>query len=224
MSEQQAGTATGAPADPVSATPAASPAPAPATPDPRVPQPSDENQPWFQARLKEARARLLEDLGITDEAKAKAQLAAAQKAEDEKKSIADKLTETSSKLTTAAAETQRLLAITTEFAARQMVALTAEQQTAVKAIAGDDPAAQLKAITALQPTWAAQASAAPAAPAQPAPPASGTAPPPNAPASTQVSQPNHREVHAALLKKNPFAAAEYAEAHLADVFPDSPPQ
>ncbi len=218
----EGGTPPAAPPNPPAPPPAAATPPAPAA----VPQPADENQPWFKERLEQARRvereALLAEIGAKDPKAAKAAVEAANKAAEEAKTVADKLTETASKLTSATSEAERLKGITTEWATRQMMALTAEQQSAVKAIAGDDPGSQLKAITALAPTWA--AAAPPAPPAKPAPPASGTAPPPNAPPGTIVSEPNHKEVHAALLKTNPFAAASYALEHLRDVFPEQPQQ
>lgn len=214
----EGGTPPAATNTPATATPAT---PAAATP---VPQPADESQPWFKERLDRAkqleREAVLTELGVKDTAKAKADLVAAEKAREEAKSVADKLTDTASKLTKTESELEAERAINKEWATRMMLALTAEQQAAVKAIAGENHAKQLAAINALTPTWAAQTPAAPAAPAKPATPAAGTAPPPNAPASTTISQPNHQEVHAGLLKTNPFAAASYALEHMADVFPE----
>lgn len=222
MSEVVLPAGTPAPAPPVVpvapsvAAPTAAPAAAPAAPaeDPN-------NPPWLAGRLEEARERTLRELGITDAKKAKEQLDAARKAEDDAKSIADKLSDAAKNLTKAQTEAERLREVTKEWASRQMLALTPEQQTAVKALAGEDPAQQLKAITALQPTWSAQTqAAAPAAP-KPATPASGTAPAHTAPDGTQLSQTDHKAVHAALLKQNPFAAAQYALEHVRDVFPDA---
>ena len=169
-------------------------------------------------RAKEqARKALMAELGITDPEKAKAAIAAAEKAEAESRSISDRLTETSTKLGQVQTEADRLRAITAEFAERQMIGLSQEQQDAVKAIAGDDPAAQLRAITALSPTWAKAAAGAPKAVTPP----TGTAPQHSAPESTSVSLPDHRAVYAALNKTNPFAAAQYALEHVRDVFPDA---
>lgn len=225
MSEQQAaGTETGAPA--ITTTPAAAntPPPIPAGLT-TTPQPTDESQPWFKERLARAaeqeRLKVLEELGVKDPAKAKKALEAAAKAEEEAKSVTDKLTETASKLTRAESELEREREVTKEWAARQMMALSPEQQAAVKAIAGESATKQLAAITALQPTWLKQAT--PTA-AQATTPATGTAPPATAPSSTTVSQPNHKEIHAALLKKNPFAAANYAMEHLSEVYPEQPSQ
>ncbi len=192
---------------------------------PAAPPPDPNNPPWLAGRLDEAREReratILKELGITDAKKAKEQLDAARKAEDDAKSIADKLAESAKSLSKVQAQNEQLLAATKEWAARQMLALTAEQQAAVKAIAGDDPGQQLKTIAAFQPTWSAQAAAAAPAPKPPATPASGTAPAHTAPDGTNVSQTNHQAVHAQLLKTNPFAAAQYAQEHIRDVFPDA---
>jgi len=229
MSEPQGAPAPAAVTPPV-ATPAAAP---PAV----TPQPADENQPWFKERLaraeEQARAKVLSDLGITDPAKGKAAIEAAKKAEEDAKSQGQKLGETSKELESARAELARHQAATKEYAARMMLPLTDANRAAVKAgitAAGgnpEDPATQIAMIGALQASWTtAPAVTTQAAPptttaAQPTPPASGTAPPPNAPpASVTTSQPNHKEVHAALQKTNPFAAAEYAMAHVREVFPD----
>jgi hypothetical protein len=200
-------------------TPPVTPGAAPAA----VPQPADESQPWFKERLDRAkqleREAVLAELGVKDTSKAKADLAAAEKAREEAKTVADKLTDTASKLTKTETELEAERAISKEWATRQMLALTAEQQAAVKAIAGENHAKQLAAITALAPTWA-KTPGATATPPLPTP-ASGTAPPPNAPPGTVVSEPNHKEVHAALLKQNPFAAAEYGLAHAREVFTET---
>jgi hypothetical protein len=148
-----------------------------------------------------AQRKLLADLGVDDLAKAKAALDAAKASEEANKSAEQRALESASAAKSAQAEADRLRAIATEHAARMLGVLSAEQQSAVKAIAGDDPAAQLRAIGALGPTWVKQASA-----DAPPPPAT-TAPAPNAPAPTTAgSPPDHRAVYAAL---NPFERAAY---------------
>lgn len=212
--------------------PGNTPSPALAPAPPPAPPPGDLNPPWLPERLSRAeeqgRQKFLAELGVTDTEKAKAAIAAAAKAEEDAKSTGQKLGEVSKEREAFKSEADRLRAVTTEWAARQMMALTADQQKAVKDIAGDDAAAQLKAITALTPTWAQQTPPAPPAgappapkpPAQPAPPASGTAPPPHAPVGADLSQVNHREVHTSLQKTNPFEAADYALAHVREVYPE----
>ncbi len=199
-------------------------APAPPVAAPAAPAVDPENPPWLAGRLERERRTHLAELGITDPAKAKALLEAATKAENDAKSIGEKLGTTTAERDALKTEAERLRVVTAEWAGRQMMGLSAPQQAAVKAIAGDDPAAQLKAITALTPTWGQLApipGSAPITPPAPTPPASGTAPPPTAPGGTSISQQSPKETHAALLKTNPFEAANFALAHAREVFPDN---
>lgn len=205
------------PAPPVPPPAAATP---PASPDALTLTTAQLNERLERARQVEREA-VLGEIGTKDTKAAKAAVEAAQKAVEDAKTVADKLTDTASKLTKTESALERDRKVIAEWAGRQMLGLTAEQQAAVKAIAGDDASEQLRAITALAPTWAKNGQTPPLTP--PAPPASGTAPPPNAPPGTQqVSQPNHKEVHATLLKTNPFEAANYALEHLTDVYPEQP--
>lgn len=226
MSDQQgAGTETGAPAT----TTTAQTPPAQVAPPPKTPQPADENEPWFKERLtraeEQARQKVLEELGVKDAAKAKKAIEAAAKAEEEAKTVAEKLADEVKNRTKAESALERERAINREWATRQMMALTAEQQAVVKSFAGDDPSEQLASIAKLAPVWAKQTTEATATrplAQQVTTPASGTAPPPHAPeGGTQQSPPNHKEVHTALLKTNPFAAAEYGLAHAREVFPET---
>lgn len=234
MSEQN-----GAPAPTTPIVPAVTPAAAPPIPAglSTTPQPGDENQPWFKERLaraeENAKKAALAELGIKDPAKAKEILTAAEKAAQEAKTTGEKLGETSTRLKELEEREASHLATFKAIAEQRMAALTEAQRKAVIDAAGDeDHETQILIIDAFAPTWAAasaQAATAAAAaskttPAVVTPPATGTAPPANAPPGTVVSQPNHKEVHAALQKTNPFAAAEYALAHLGDVFPEQPSQ
>lgn len=217
------------------ATPAAPPAVVvPPAPAPAAPV-DDQNPPWLKGRLEQAKAAALADLGITDPAKAKEAIAAAKKAEDDAKSAAQKLGETSTALEAERARAANYEAVIKERAASEIGSLTAEQQEAVRKIAPDaDPAAQLRAITALAPTWKAAPAAAaaaaaaaapapgtaPAAPAKPpaAPPAN-TAPPPAAPPSANGSPPDHKAEYARLKTSNPVAAAAYMNEHADHIYP-----
>ncbi len=206
----------------VTAPPVVTPPASPAAVSP-APAVDPNNPPWLPDRLERERRSALAELGITDPAKAKKLLADALKAEEDAKTTGEKLGTATAERDALKAEAERLRVVTAEWAGRQMMGLTAEQQTAVKALAGDDPAQQLKAITALTPTWGkAQPlpGSAPIAPTAPVPPASGTAPPPTAPGGTSVSQLSPSETYASLSKTNPFAAAEYAMANVREVFPD----
>lgn len=94
-------------------------------------------------------------------------------------------------------------------ASREVSGLNELQKAAVLALAGADPAAQLRTIESLRPTWAAMQVS---APAQVTPPAQTSAAP-SQPASAQLSQIDHKARFAELQKTNPFAAAAYASQH-----------
>jgi len=107
----------------------------------------------------------------------------------------------------------QLEATITARATREMGALTQAQQAAVTAIAGNDAAAQLRAIDALAPTWAAPAPGqAPPAPPIPAP---GQSAPvnPNPPPPNPNPQPNVQATYADLQRRNPVQAANYLLMH-----------
>ncbi|HTJ17818.1 MAG TPA: hypothetical protein VL494_13655 [Steroidobacteraceae bacterium] len=217
-------------------------APSGAQPTPVAPPPApvvavpaasdDQNPPWLKGRLERAQKEALEALGITDPAKAKAALDAAKKAEDEAKSAAQRLGETSTALEAERARAAAYESVIKERAASEIGGLTADQQAAVRKIAPDtDPAAQLRAITALAPTWKAAAPAAPAAPAAttpaaatpaavaPSAPPANTAPPPTAPPSAAGSPPDHKAEYARLKQSNPVAASAYMLEHADKIYP-----
>jgi len=116
------------------------------------------------------------------------------------------------------ADLESTRSIVAEQAGRMMGVLTGARQAAIRAVAGDDPAAQLKAIQAIAPTWssedrAAAAAAAPPAPPAPPAPAANTAPPPTAPeGASPDSPPDHRATYESL-STNPFARAAYGMQH-----------
>lgn len=224
MSDETTPAATGTPAAPApsAVTPPAAATTASAASAASQPETLTLTTAQLNERLERSRATILKDLGVADIDKAKAAIAAAAKAEQDAKSIADRLADESKQRAKFENEAERHRKVVTEFAARQMIGLTAEQQEAVKAIAGDDAAAQLHAITALAPTWSKTSAAATTTePAKAVTPPNGTAPQPSAPAPTNISPTDHKAVHAALAKTNPFAAAQYAIEHVREVFPDS---
>lgn len=197
--------------------PPAAPVPSPApVAAPAAPVASNEEPHWLKPRLERAaeaeRARILADLGVDDPKVAKAAIEAAKKAAEEQKTVAEKAAEAASLARSAQKEAERLRGIATEHAARMIAVLTAEQQAAVKALAGEDPAEQLKAIGVLGPTWAKEAAAA-------RPPAT-TAPAATAPAEGgTTSPPDHKAIYTQLQSRNPFEAAAYGLEHIAEVFP-----
>lgn len=197
-------------------TPGTPPAPPPPAAS-STPQPADENQPWFKERLERARRDALADVGITDPDKAKKILADAAKAEEERKSQGEKLGETSKELERLRAENARKdEAIKTQVTA-EMAALTPEHQAVIRELAPDtDPTAQLRHIAILRKTWGSPTAAStPGAPPPPpvTPPANTSGPPAAPPPAAPESPPDHSAVYAELNKTNPFAAANYAQAH-----------
>lgn len=212
----------GAPAAPPAQNPPAAAPPA---------QPADTmtlTTAQLNERLERAKSTVLKDLGVSDLDKAKAAIAAAAKAEEDAKSAAQKLGETAATVKSLNDELERHKAVTRDHASRQLAVLTMEQQAAVKALAGEDPAMQLRAIDTLRPTWSVapvvaqpQPAAPPSAAPAPAPPAT-TAPPAAAapPAAGPSSPPDHKSEYKALQKTNPVAAAHYLQAHAKQIYPE----
>jgi colicin import membrane protein len=188
--------------------------------EPKTEQPkSPAAEPsWLNPRLEQAERsgerKALERLGLSegDIEKAKAALAAARKAEEDAKTADQRAAEAAVREKTALTRLEQAEATNKEHAARMMAVLSEDKQAAVKQIAGEDPALQLRAIHALGPTWAAQAEATKKLAAAEKEPAT-TAPPPNAPGGTDPkSPPDHRAIYESL-KDNPFARAAYGVAH-----------
>lgn len=152
---------------------------------------------------------MLADLGIEDVEDGKKAIADLKARKDAEKTAAQKAAEFEGKFKTTEAERQRLGEALTIYAKAQLAGLSETQRAAVTSVAGEDPAAQLKAIEALTPTW--KAAAAPVATSPTAP--ADTAPRPNAPSAPTTSPPDPKAIHAELAKTNPIIAARYALAH-----------
>lgn len=186
----------------VAAPPAAAPVPVPppaATPPAPPAPPADPS--WLKARLEQAKA--VGDREATARAQAELDVLRATKVRAE-----------------------QLEPVVVARVAREMATLSAAQQAAVKQIAGDDPAAQLRTIDALASTWTAAAPANPAAPPVPPPaappvpiPAPATSAPPNPapPPPNPNPQPNVLATYQALEKSNPVQAANYKLAHWGEI-------
>lgn len=208
------------PVAPAATPPAVAPQGAPA---PQAPPPGDDPS-WLGPRLERAkaaeRAALLAELGVTDPAAAKAAIEAAKKADEANKGAEQRAAEAATQLATEKQERERLFAATKGYADSVLKALDDTKRAAILEVAGDDPAAQLKAYNALSATWSAPAAAAPTAPANGAPaptpptPPANTAPPPNAPPAAGSSSPtDKRAVHEQLKAKNPVLAARFGLAN-----------
>ena len=181
------------------------------------PKKADDAEPhWLNARLERERASTLKKAGFETLEEAQASASELKAKREAEKTAADKAAEALSRAKRAESSEKDLKEAVSEYAARQLVGLSEDQKAAVVAIAGGDAALQLKAIAALQPTWAK-----PEAPVKPeAAKAVDTAPPANAPSQTATSETNHRAQYESLRKSNPFAAALYGAAH-PDSYSDS---
>lgn len=203
-------TQSGAPVAPPAAAPAAPPPPAAA-----AAAASDGEPNWLPARLERERKAVLKALGVENVDDAKAALAELAAKRDADKSAAQKAAELDAALKATKAENEALSTALAAHVKGALEPLTDAQRAAVLALAPDDPAAQLRALEALRPTWASPASAPPAVAAPPTatPPADTSAgrSAPNDGAAT--SPPDHKAIHAELEKTNPVAAARYAVAH-----------
>lgn len=207
------------------ATPAAPPT-APAAPAAAPPKAGDLPDEALRQRLERERAKggeeavqaMLSKLGVTSEADISAALTAFKAAQDAAKTTEEKLAELNLVKEQISAKTAQYETIIKARATAELSELTDEQTNAVKAIAGDDPAQQLKAIDALKPTWKQGPTAAPE-PAPPAPPADTAPARAAAPDATNQSPPDHKAVWEAMQKTNPFAAAAYYQKHRTEIFP-----
>lgn len=214
-----------APVAPVAVTPPAPAAPAVTPPAPAAVAPPETADPaWLTQRLARERAKgesaALTAAGFTSPADAKAAAVAAKAALDATKSAETRAAELQQTVASEKARADSLTAVATEHAARMMFGLTPEQQAAVRAVAGEDPARQLQTIGALSPTWvkpaapvvAAPVVAAPVTPAAPAP-AVSTAPAGGAPNGTLPAPSDLRGSYESARSSNPFAAARFGLAN-----------
>jgi hypothetical protein len=173
----------------------------------------------LKARIESAKAAertaLLASLGYDSIDAAKADAEARKLAAEAAKSEAQKAAEERARLVTEAEKAKGLAAVVTEHAGRQLSVLTAEQQAAVKAIAGDDAAAQLRAIDALRPTWATSIETPKPAAPPPAAPTGPSGPGAGAPPASTPTQVDHETEYQRLMAINPIHAARYMAANLA---------
>lgn len=168
---------------------------------------------WLKSRLDRERAKgaseALHQIGVGSADEAKTAVAAAKMAADAKKSAEERAIEAGKTAESEKARADKLHAIATEHAARMMVGLTAEQQAAVKSLAGEDPAQQLHAIHALTPTWGKASTTAEKGSVAAGAATATTAPPASAPSGVVPPATEPRAVYDASRTKNPFAAAHY---------------
>lgn len=182
----------------------------------------DQEPSWLKGRLEReqetTRKAILAELGVPDVKDGKAALAELKKRQDAEKSDLEKKDGRIKELEPQAARAVELEKTVKARADVELAALTEEQKTAVKAIAGDDPAKVLTAIDTLKPTWKAAPAAPPpgAPPPKPAPGSTTAAGPPPAPAAPPATV-DHLALYDELQKSNPMQAAHYRELYGAQI-------
>lgn len=156
----------------VPAAPAVSP---PANASPAVDEPPQEGKEpgWLKDRLARTERAVLKRFGVENEDEVKAAIAAHRAKVEADKTIEQKRVEAEQALAAERSRSTSLLSVLQSQADAEMAKITPAQQTAVIALAGDDPAKRLSTIIALRPTWAAPV--APAAPSVAVPPAAAPA-------------------------------------------------
>jgi hypothetical protein len=198
--------------DDTTATPATiEPAPAPVA---AAAAPAEPDPKWIKERLDRERKAWLRDLGVEDPEDAKAAFKAYKEQQEREKSEVQRLTERVTKAETQVSRTTELESAVKIYVESEFSKLSESQRETVIALAGNDPASQLKTLKLLAPTWQSAPAATPAATAPPV----DTAPPRNAPADDSNSPPDHKAVYASLKEKNPYEASRYALDHYSDIY------
>jgi len=188
----------------------------PAAPALQVTQPSDAEPAWLPDRLKRAeenaRKALLADLGVADAKDAKSALKAYKEAQESQKTEQQKLSDRLKSLEPLESEVASLKSVVTDMAKTAMDGLTERQREAIADIAGDDPRAQLKAISTMRAKGLLKAD-----PAAPLPAPANTTKSPSAPNPSSPTQPDHVAAWQELQTKNPIKAAAYRIQHAASI-------
>lgn len=176
----------------------------------------DPNPTWLPSRLERERQSILKELGASNLDEAKAAVQELNLKREAEKSTAQRAGELATQLESERKSKSELEAAVKIYAAGVMGQLNEEQVSAVKLLAGDDAAKQLKYVEALLPTWKAQSTTPPTGtPKPPKPPVLDTAPGRTAPDSdVTTTVVNHKQAYLDLKTSgNPFAAASYALRH-----------
>lgn len=179
-----------------------------------VQPPKGEPKPeWLDARLAQARKSaevdLLKALGAENTEEAKAALTELKTRREAAKSAEEKAADLGTKLSAAEKDKAEYAEALKAFATAQLASLTPEQKAALEAIAGSDPAKQIKAYAALSATWKPTVTEVVTPVTKPV--VVDTANPRNAPAPaglTTEEDPKAKYERGAVI--NPFAAAQYA--------------
>lgn len=199
-------------------TPEATPAPEVVPPPVEVKPPESQDPAWLPERLARAKSSGVDELlktagfGSVEELQnARDEL---QKLKDAQLSEQERAQKERDELKLRADRAGALEATVSSFANRELAGLTEAQASAVKAIAGEDPARILATIDSLKPTWAAAA----LPPAQePKEQLDTTAQVGGPPAAGSQSTIDHKAEFNRLKSENPFRASQYYAAHQAEI-------
>lgn len=197
--------------------------PAVVAPAAAVVAPATQDPAWLPERLERAKRDVLKELGAENVDDVKKALTDFKARQDAEKTEAQKNGEKFAELDRVKARAALLEETAKSRVAREFTTLTDSQKAAVLAIAGDDPAQQLKAIDVLSPTWvtppAPSTTTTTTEPAKTPAVAATTAPPRAAPADTTQANLSPKEQYARLKQTNPVAAAAYLNQHAKEIYP-----
>jgi hypothetical protein len=158
-----------------------------------------------------AQSALLKDLGVTSTDELRAAIEVARAAAEAKRTEAEKQAALIAERDALTVKVRSFGEAVTAHANATLSALSDSQRAAVMALAGDDPAAQLKAVSALRSTWTVEVPA----------PRGETVPAATAPAATVPTVPDRKQEYESLKTRNPFAAATFLAAHRREIYPEA---
>lgn len=168
---------------------------------------------WLPARLEQVRRSVLKELGVENLDSAKAAMAQVIAQQEAQKSAEQKAIEAGAKLEAMTSKVAAYEAALKVHADSRLSALSEEQRRAVNAVAGDDPASQIKTIDLLSPTWSKKPDA-----ITPAAKLEDTAPGKKQPDGALVTPPSARATWEALKTTNPIFADRYLLANQSEIF------
>jgi len=156
---------------------------------------------------------MLRDLGIEAGTDVKAALAELTRRQDAERTELEKAQARAATLEAEASRGREYAALVTETANAELARLDEHQRAAVTSTAGTDPAAQLRLIRVLAPTWAAAGNA----PVAPPPAPANTTQPAAPPSPTAPTTENHLSTYESMVATNPMRAAYYRLAHADEI-------
>jgi hypothetical protein len=173
---------------------------------------------WVAERLEREQRKLLKELGVENLDEAKAFMKEIKTRKEADKSHELKAQELATQLASSKEHGEKLASSLKTFASAKMASLSPEQQAAVKAIAKNDPAAQLETIEALAPTWVAPVEAPKEAVVKP--PVANTSSSKDMPAGAVTSPTNRKAEYERMKETNPIYAGRFLLQYQSEIYPD----